>query len=86
MPCNDSSDCNEAEAITSSYHSSQLPDHEEEEYCTPFCVCACCAVPVFQAPATFVIKKPDAPALILFYPEEKFFFDHHGRIWQPPKA
>lgn len=86
MPCGDSSDCSESQTISVAVNDMEHNDHQDEENCTPFCVCACCAVPVFQAPATIAIKKITQQTLLNIYPESTFFSAGHGSIWQPPRA
>ncbi|MBC7938093.1 MAG: hypothetical protein H7Y86_22315 [Rhizobacter sp.] len=86
MPCGDSSDCSVEEKVSVVLNDSDHQDHEDEENCTPFCVCACCAAPVFQAQAVIAIKKFSQQIVLNIYPEEKFFSASFGNIWQPPKG
>jgi len=86
MPCGDSSDCSEGEKTGVVINDTDHREHEDEENCTPFCVCACCAVPGFQAAAPIAIKNFTAHKQLNIFWEEDFFSASHGSIWQPPKA
>jgi len=83
LPCGDSADC--IDEISTAI-SETLPHHENhEENCTPFCVCACCAVPIVQ-PNYFVVTprlKPFCVSNIIF--DEDFFSSNIHNIWQPPR-
>ncbi|RYY71277.1 MAG: hypothetical protein EOO13_03675 [Chitinophagaceae bacterium] len=85
MPCNDSIDCNEDTGVSVVSKTADHNDHEDEENCTPFCVCACCAAPVFQAPVAFTIRKFCPRIQLNFYLEEAFYTTSQSRIWQPPR-
>lgn len=82
MPCGDKDDCNEVNHA----QTAQAQDHEhQDEACTPFCVCSCCA-------AHFLIKDfqtgIDQVAVIntiyTVLPESKIT-SAIIPIWQPPK-
>ncbi|RYD82196.1 MAG: hypothetical protein EOP53_04355 [Sphingobacteriales bacterium] len=86
MPCGDSSDCSEGEKVSVVLNDTDHNDHEDEENCTPFCVCACCAVPVFQAPVGVAVKTFTQRNQLNTSTEEDFFSASHGSIWQPPRV
>jgi len=43
MPCADAATINETNAKVEICNSAEQPDHEENDACSPFCHCACCA-------------------------------------------
>jgi len=43
LPCRDSKDCNEQSATKISAASNHQQHNHDEEACTPFCNCSCCA-------------------------------------------
>ncbi|MEO7311078.1 MAG: DUF6660 family protein [Chitinophagaceae bacterium] len=43
LPCRDSKDCSEQADVKISAASGHQQQHQDEENCTPFCNCACCA-------------------------------------------
>ena len=82
MPCGDKDDCNE---IKHEQTSQTGNNNHDDEICTPFCVCSCCAthfvmkdfMPALNQVATIntvypVLKEPKTSSAIL-------------PIWQPPK-
>ena len=86
MPCNDSSDCSAEEKVSITINSTDHDNHDDEENCTPFCVCACCAVPVFQSSAAIAIQKFSQQIVLNNYKEDKFFSTSFSNIWQPPRG
>ena len=86
MPCGDSKDCSSPEPVSIAAGDAGHQDHSDKENCTPFCVCACCAVPVFQLPVTSA-QLPLIPTIQMNgYHDVRFISAAHYRIWQPPKA
>jgi len=83
-PCSDGVTCeSELSEKTSTTH-----DHsqDEDDYCTPFCVCLCCGT-------TFVIEKeylcPSTSYLIqkkldIGYKKSLYRFDFIHSVWHPP--
>jgi hypothetical protein len=83
MPCNDNEECENQAKTEQASHT----DHEdEEEGCTPFCVCACCPTHVYVSdlsngnlsiPIFSVISSE-------INTEINSFISH--TIWQPPRT
>lgn len=81
MPCGDKDDCNE---IKHNETSQNTGDHQDES-CTPFCVCSCCAT-------HFVVKSfqplqnqiAEINSICTVHPESEISSAVIA-IWQPPK-
>lgn len=82
-PCSDGSTCELESIETTTGH-----DHsqDEDDHCTPFCVCVCCGT-------TFVISKPvvcNKPFLIIAkkldyrYRKPHYKFNFFISVWRPP--
>lgn len=83
MPCSDTKEC---ENLPYSEASSNHADHEdEEEGCTPFCICVCCPASVYISdltvenvfPLNFASSSCEISSSI-------YSFISHS-IWQPPR-
>ncbi len=83
MPCGDKDDCNEKN------HTEQTAQNEhhdhDDEVCTPFCVCSCCATHVLftNFSSDFSIHKE--LATVYTKPANADICSAVISIWQPPK-
>jgi hypothetical protein len=87
-PCSDGNTC--ADEIKNGQQSIGVSDHEhsdsEEDLCSPFCICSCCAAHIKLSP----ISDLNFPTVvhntkeIIPYLEKQIVFDHN-HIWQPPR-
>lgn len=88
VPCADMYECTiTAERKTTFSASNHKDKHQtENEACTPFCACACCAVSIFFQPVTSykipndIFQKINFPVQQISYTAQVFL-----PIWQPPK-
>jgi hypothetical protein len=86
IPCGDSGECNvKAEVKISSTTGHEQHNHDEES-CTPFCTCTCCAASVFNS----TLFK--TPAITVAPSSQKFLLlnvvfnaEAHYSIWEPPQ-
>ena len=86
LPCSDGSDCTD-EAVATAVSHNESPGHDEHrKHCTPFCVCACCAVPVVQMHTAIVLHhfSVAVPGAALY--DEDFSSRNLHNIWQPPRV
>ena len=85
VPCTDGYACSDEEtAITASINDSH--SEEEEDACSPFCVCTCCATHI-QLTYTYDIAFSNLiqnTELITFYVEHTLA-NKASSIWQPPR-
>ncbi len=87
IPCSDSGNCTDKEGLTELISHAGDDEHNDvENICTPFCVCACCSVPVFQAANNISIAKYSLLPQLNFYMVENFISTSEGGIWQPPRV
>lgn len=87
VPCSDSmvfihSECEaNTELVDSNKNHS---DHEHEDLCTPFCICACCGS-VAAMPTILdyigIFTKISTPCI---YISLTIFFDYSKGLWHPP--
>jgi hypothetical protein len=83
IPCGDKDDCNEPNCTTQTAQN-QHEDHQDEA-CTPFCVCSCCA--------THYVNNSATNQIVIASIEVKSYHDAPTSkvmgavlpIWQPPK-
>lgn len=84
FPCNDT--CNK-DNHSAPVTVEQAQDHHEEEndICSPFCYCACCAV-------SFIVANVQMPELVVNFPpatydnySSNFSSSFSTSFWQPPK-
>lgn len=58
---------------------------DKSDECSPFCSCACCAIPSVAKPLfTITLHPPSFPPHYPEYPQGNFI-DVSLPIWQPPK-
>ena len=84
VPCADACDTHAHEIP---FTAGTAQDHHEEDnnLCSPFCICSCCNSPVtfLMAPAflsvTFITSE------LLQIPATGFISNDYSSIWQPPK-
>lgn len=69
-------------------NSTDQQQHEDGiEHCTPFCVCACCAVStVSQEPVYYSFQRPLFGKATYTDYETPLFSNIAVSIWQPPRA
>ncbi|RKS25734.1 hypothetical protein CLV94_0778 [Flavobacterium endophyticum] len=84
LPCNDAHAHPESAVLS---HVSQLQNEQHhEDFCTPFCICACCTTPIImQSVAVF-----EVPYFENSYTKTPSFYksiasSFFGSIWQPPQ-
>lgn len=87
VPCGDKDDCNDLKKseLCQTEHNEHNDEDHEDEACTPFCVCSCCA-------AHFVTHDFQAPATLSGFINSVYTFHKDAEpcsaiipIWQPPK-
>lgn len=86
LPCSDSKECTvTVEAKISAIDSHQKHNHDQEA-CTPFCTCSCCAITAFYS---VYYKTQGVKSFLLTrkYPIYNVAFNTevYYSIWQPPK-
>ncbi|MEZ0005863.1 hypothetical protein ABH942_001220 [Flavobacterium sp. 28YEA47A] len=84
LPCND---VHAQLQTTSSTQISQFQNEQHhEDFCSPFCICACCTTPiVMQSAIVFEVPHFDnsyTKTPSFYKPVISSFF---GSIWQPPQ-
>ena len=86
FPCADVESCVETNDTFIAVIENNKEDHKELENCTPFCVCACCAVPIINQTALIEINTEQQffsvkyASINMNYPSQS-----SASIWQPPK-
>ncbi len=81
IPCGDEGECNEVKHEQTSQNSG---DHENE-ICTPFCVCSCCATHFVVKPfQTIHTQIAEINSKYIVHPESEISTAVIV-IWQPPK-
>ncbi|MDZ4794344.1 MAG: DUF6660 family protein [Bacteroidota bacterium] len=86
LACSDSNECKDETAIAIASTDTPRDHNHDEEACTPFCTCSCCAVSIFYS---IIPKILDLK--IIFQPEKHlisniaFNTEAYYSIWQPPK-
>lgn len=89
FPCSDDSTCiDDARAgVTSIDQNDHQHSSSEEDLCTPFCICSCCAAHI-QIKNSTVLNSTDLfhNARLPSHYTEKPFLTNVGSIWQPPKC
>ena len=83
LPCNDT--CG-SDSHVQPITLEQAQDHHEEEnnLCTPFCTCSCCATPVLVGHLQELELNVAEFARHSDY-SHSFFSSYSHSIWQPPK-
>ena len=87
-PCNDQGDCaDEAQtSLSLSYNGTQDHSGQDEDLCSPLCICSCCAA-AYQLSYSLEIAlsapfhRSADPTLYA----ESLLLDNRTPIWQPPK-
>ena len=87
-PCSDKETCvDERKAgIVFVDNSSHAHSGSEQDVCTPFCICACCAAHIQMSPGSSItlaipVHNTELPTLYF----EKPLLNSAKAIWQPPK-
>jgi hypothetical protein len=76
-------------SVTENIISNEIPEQNETDDCSPFCICACCQTTVshsrFFLPITNQVTQTIAHKPYIFHqnPDEK---NYQNSIWQPPKS
>lgn len=92
MPCSDIHDMNssagtELASISADEHSN-CP-HEKQDFCSPFCDCACCGMTInFQVAFHFTTKFPSIPLPIVsenFSYQSPNSLQYLQAVFQPPQ-
>jgi hypothetical protein len=83
MPCADGYPCSD-EVVDSAYANSAEHSSDEEDFCSPFCVCACCAQSVWTSYFVYETKTVINDQQVFVY-ELPRFSSQIQNIWQPPK-
>jgi hypothetical protein len=84
MPCKDN--CNTSQHKTpSTYAAAQDHHHEENDQCSPFCFCACCAtsITVVAFPKLEISLQINIEKFSVY--TSSFVSEVNSSIWQPPK-
>lgn len=88
MPCSDNDECKVDDLIENT-SKSQQDDHQENEYCSPFCICSCCSFHAFQLQIpSFIIKTKGTFAIntkSVFPYSSHYSREISSKCWQPPK-
>ncbi len=88
LPCADKNDCNEIAKTEIQKSTNHQKHNNENENCSPFCICACCGVSVTQInPTDFTVE------LVNYFTSKNNFISYKFtyssinfcNIWQPPK-
>lgn len=86
LPCGDTLECNYKAMAQVSTADGHKQHAHSSEICSPFCICSCCAVSTYFAPA----QKLQVSKIII--PTQKFPLynvvfntEAHYTIWQPPQ-
>ena len=87
-PCSDKETC--ADELKTSSIAVNVADHNhsdsEMDYCTPFCICSCCAANIqlnHSSEITFANLVHNTQLATLYF--DKAFLNNAKAIWQPPK-
>jgi hypothetical protein len=87
-PCSDKETC--ADELKTSSIAINVDDHNhsdsEMDYCTPFCICSCCAAQIQLNQLSDVsLSNPIHNTQVLTLYFEKPLLNNAKAIWQPPK-
>lgn len=89
MPCSDAITCQEEIVRTSSSTLNHDHSEDEDDVCSPFCVCSCCGSYTFLFTPYNIfhiekIAKANTPIFVSFYHSD-FISSYYYSFWQPPK-
>ena len=86
FPCADVESCVKTNDTFIAVIEKSKEDHKDPENCTPFCICACCAVPIIHQ-AISVNEVSKHYFLVVKYPSLKINYPSQSSapILQPPK-
>jgi hypothetical protein len=76
---------NDRKQTSISLQKEQTPQHQEEDHCSPFCTCNCCAVPMITESSHFDFICFNAIETKFYSFETSDYSFHFASIWQPPK-
>ena len=89
LPCSDTEECR---PVTAHVANDGIPSHEdhrhENERCSPFCVCSCCAAVTVCIPEIYpLMPVPEKfeTAISYIMGQEQFHSHEDQKIWQPPQ-
>lgn len=88
MPCSDA--YNECQNNTTTQEALQSHNHknDQNDICSPFCICTCCSSIVNPKFTSLSIRSPKfSIASTIKFPIQDFSLisNYYGNIWQPPK-
>ena len=87
MPCDDEFDNAMSPDVSKTQveNHSDNHSHQNEDGCTPFCICQCCGTPIIL-PALFNFNEKNEVALssISFHYSSLYFYDYSNGVWHPP--
>ncbi|WP_157956053.1 DUF6660 family protein [Flavobacterium kingsejongi] len=82
LPCSDA----HAQGIAVSQTAVVQAGDSHQDFCSPFCVCSCCASPIImQAFVLFELPQFTTSYELVASFYESIISDFHGSIWQPPQ-
>jgi hypothetical protein len=82
MPCGDKGDCNE---INPTAAQSTHQEEHQDEMCTPFCICSCCATHFLVKDFPPTLKPVAVINTVYTVHKESKISSAIISIWQPPK-
>ncbi|RQO30144.1 hypothetical protein DBR32_11195 [Taibaiella sp. KBW10] len=92
VPCSDMyNECNRKVETKAAISIAETHDHnnDQEDICSPFCVCSCCSIGIvshhFTPPVIRITHPFFAPAPKISVRNSFFISNFYGNIWQPPK-
>lgn len=84
LPCNDA--CNSAELTEIAIeHAAQTNHQNDNDVCSPFCFCSCCATAMTELHVPGYSYMPYISAKGFSPLSQSYFSQDIASIWQPPK-
>jgi hypothetical protein len=84
FPCSDGVACADDESAIAV---SDEHDAQEEDHCSPFCICACCSAHVQLSYSISMHALVQVPLMTLQIPDlSGVLSDNANTIWQPPRT
>lgn len=87
-PCSDKETCADEQkaGITFVENSSHNHSNAEQDFCTPFCICSCCAAHIqlnYTTDISLAMLEHNTKLVTLYF--ERPLLNDAKAIWQPPK-
>jgi hypothetical protein len=87
-PCSDKETCVDERKVGIAYVDNSGHDHtsNEQDFCTPFCICACCAAHIQLnglSDISFAMLVHNTKLATLYF--QRSLLNSAKSIWQPPK-